>query len=137
MDLKLLFIKKTNNTAIQFLRYLFVGSFGFGVDFTALYLLTDFFHIYYLISAAFSFMLGVTTIYFLSTKWIFGNSLLKNKHVEFSIFTAIGLVGLVLTAISMFLLTEKLKIYYLYSKIITAMFVFMWNFFGRKMFLFK
>ena len=42
---------ETNKTQIQMFRYLFVGGAAFIIDFISLFILTDFFGIYYLISA--------------------------------------------------------------------------------------
>ena len=59
---KILF-HKTDSLIIQFFRYGFAGGVAFLVDFSLLYILTDFFHIYYLISAALSFIPGVLGLF--------------------------------------------------------------------------
>ena len=62
---------QTDKTKIQMFRYLFVGGAAFIVDFLSLFILTDFFGIYYLISAAIAFILGLIANYFLSISWVF------------------------------------------------------------------
>ena len=49
---------KTSSIYVQLVRYTFVGGFAFVVDFSALFLLTNFFAVHYLISAAIAFVFG-------------------------------------------------------------------------------
>jgi putative flippase GtrA len=128
---------QTNKTRIQLLRYLFVGGAAFIVDFLSLYILTDFFGIYYLISAAIAFSLGLLVNYFLSVSWVFNKRKLKNKNFEFGIFAIIGIVGLGLNEVIIWFFTQELLIYYLLSKIFAAVIILFWNFFARKYVLFR
>ena len=128
---------QTDKTKIQMFRYLFVGGAAFLVDFLALYILTDFFGIYYLISAAIAFILGLITNYFMSISWVFNKRKLKNRHFEFGVFAAIGLVGLGLNEVFIWFFTQDLQIYYLLSKIFAAVIILFWNFFARKFMLFR
>ena len=136
MNLNSIFIKSTNSIFIQFFRYFFVGGFAFIVDFGLLYILTEFVHFHYLLSASLSFFAGLILNYFLSTIWVFNKSKIKSKSAEFFIFAAIGLIGLGLNALFMWIFTDLLVLYYLISKIITTMLVYFWNFFARKFILF-
>ncbi len=56
---------------LQFLSYSLVGGLAFVVDYGSLWLLTEKCHLYYLISAAIAFLLGLTVNYLLSTTWVF------------------------------------------------------------------
>ena len=128
---------QTNKTRIQLLRYLFVGGAAFIVDFISLYILTDFFGIYYLISAAIAFSLGLLVNYFLSVSWVFNQRKLKNRNYEFGVFAIIGIVGLGLNEVIIWFFTQELLIYYLLSKIFAAVIILFWNFFARKYVLFR
>ncbi len=132
-----IFKGKTNNTLLQLFRYTFVGGFAFLVDIGTLYFLTEFFHIHYLVSAGIAFIFGLTTNYILSVLWVFNSRMAKNRWVEFFLFALIGLVGLGFTELFLWILTDILLIYYLFSKIITTIFVYFWNFFVRKYMLFS
>ncbi|MBW1971284.1 MAG: GtrA family protein [Deltaproteobacteria bacterium] len=129
--------RKTNNIFIQLFRYTFVGGFAFIVDFGSLFVLTEFIHIYYLISAAIAFILGLGTNYILSIIWVFDKRIFKNKYIEFMIFGIIGIVGLGLNELFIWFFTEEMHFYYLISKIISTFFVYLWNFFARKFILFR
>jgi putative flippase GtrA len=133
-----LFFKEENDTLkIQLLRYFFVGGIAFLADFGALFLLTQFCHIYYIISAALSFLLGLIVNYILSTRWVFTSRSYKSKYLEFLVFSLIGVIGLGINEIFIWILTDALNVFYLYSKIITTIIVYFWNFFARKNLLFK
>lgn len=132
-----IFLQPTNNSLIQLFRYCFVGGFAFIVDAGGLFVLTEYAGIYYLLSATISFILGLVVNYLLSTAWIFKKSKLSNRWTEFLIYSVIGVVGLGLNTLFLWLFTDCLHIYYMLSKIITAALVMLWNFFARKIILFK
>ena len=125
-----LFIDKTNNTIIQFFRYIFVGGIAAVVNIGMLYIFTDIFKIYYLLSNVFSFSLGLIVNYILSKK--FEKAISKSK--EFIIYAIIGVLGLIIDTLLVGLMTSILGLYYMLSKIISTILVFIWNFGARKIF---
>ena len=128
---------QTDRTHIQFFRYIFVGGIAFLVQFGSLYLFTSIFDIYYLISTAIAFILGLIANYALSISWVFNKHTLDNIWSEFTIFAVIGVVGLALTEVCMWFFTDYVGLYYLISQIISAALILFWNFFARKFTLFK
>ena len=132
-----LFKEETENTLIQLFRYGFVGGAAFLVDYGVLVLLTEVFGMHYLLSAPISFILGLVTNYLLSVVWVFNNRTLGNRWAEFTVFAIIGVIGLGLNALIMYVCTDKMGIHYMISKIISTVIVFFWNFFARKVVLFK
>lgn len=132
-----LHIEPTEDTKLQFLRSLYAGVAATSVDILVLFLLTHYFHVYYLISAIFGFLSGLAVIYTISIKWIFNKHSLKNRKLEFSIFLVISLVGLILLEFFMWLFTDFFGVYYLFSKILATLLVFTWNFLARKFLLFS
>ena len=131
------FIEKTDNWFIQLFRYFFVGGFAFLVDYGLLVLLTEVFGLHYLVSATISFLAGLVVNYLLSPSWIFRKSTLENKWAEFLIFAVIGVVGLGLNNLLLYLFTDKLHIHYMISKLLTTAIVMIWNFGARKIILFN
>lgn len=128
---------RTERTSIQLFRYTFVGGVAFIVDFGSLFVLTDLFGIYYLISAAVAFTLGLATNYVLSTIWVFSRRTLRNKWFEFGIFALIGIVGLGSNELFIWFFTEHVHFHYLQSKIVSTVLVYLWNFSARKFILFR
>ncbi|MDR0982163.1 MAG: GtrA family protein [Culturomica sp.] len=131
------FIEKTDSSFFQLVRYTFVGGFAFIIDFGLLFVLTDFVHLHYLLSASISFTVGLVVNYLLSTTWVFSKKVVKNKAIEFLLFALIGLAGLGFNNLFIWLFTDYFGIYYLISKIFTTIIVYLWNFFARKYILFN
>lgn len=132
-----LFVNETNNWFAQFLRYVIVGGIAFVVDYGLLFVLTEFLNFHYLVSATISFIAGLVVNYVISTKWIFTKSKLQNRYMEFIIYGIIGVVGLLINNVLLYLLTDFLHLYYMLSKLVTAAIVMGWNFIGRRVILFK
>ena len=135
--IKKLFRYGTDNPYIELFRYTFVGGIAFIADFSSLFIFTDFFKIYYLISAALAFLIGSVINYSLSISWVFSKRTLSSRQLEFGIFLIIGVVGLGINEFIIWIFTEYIHFHYLVSKIFSAGIVFMWNFSARKFLLFR
>jgi len=122
---------------VQVFRYALSGTLAYVVDYCSLVILVEIFGIYYLTAACIAFLLGSLTAYMLNVKWVFDRRAFRNRYYELSIFIAIGAVGLVLNQYFIWLFTEKVGFYYLLSKLVATMFVFVWNFISRKYILFR
>jgi len=121
----------------QLLRYGVVGGIAFVVDYGSLWLLTEYAGLHHLVSAAIAFVLGLTCNYLISTAWVFGESKVKNRWLEFAAFAFIGVIGLGLNELIIYLCTDVCGIHYMASKIVSTVLVFFWNFFARRFMLFK
>ncbi len=132
LDMKKLFKEKTNNTFIQFLRYFFIGGFAAIVNIGMLFVFTHFIHLYYLMSNILSFVLGLIVNYLLSKKFVFQEDTSISQSKEFVMYTIIGVIGLGIDTMFVWLFTDIIKIYYMISKLISTAIVFIWNFGARK-----
>jgi putative flippase GtrA len=120
----------------EFIRYFIASGVALLTDVGALYGLTSFLGVPYLMSGAIAFCIGVVIIYALSTTWVFDHRLLRDAKTEFVIFALIGIVGLGLNEVVLWILTGLFGLYYLFSKIASVILVFVWNFGARKRLLF-
>ncbi len=134
--LKRVFLNKTRNNYIQFMRYGFVSTVALAVDFGGLVALKQYAHMNYLVAASFSFIGGLLVNYVLSILWVFNNSRVAKRSTEFGIFAIIGLVGLGMTDLILYVLTSGFGLYYVLSKAIATIIVYFWNFAVRKKYLF-
>lgn len=121
----------------QFAQYVCVGGLAFGVDIAALFLLTEKVGFHYISSASIAFVLGLATNYILCVAVVFDYRALQNRAHEFVIFSLIGVAGLLLNNLLIFLFTEFLGFYYLVSKAGAAVFILFFNFFLRRLLLFS
>ena len=129
--------KKTDNSYLQFVKYFFASGIALVVDMGMLFVLTEYCHLYYLLSSTISFLLGIFITYLFSKLYIFNKTSVKNKTMEFSIFLLIGLIGLLLNNLFLYVLTEYFDVYYMFSKCIVVIITYLWNFFARKKFIFS
>lgn len=134
---KKLLLAQTNKTYLQFFRYTIVGGLAFVVDIALLYVFTEYFHLYYLLSAGLSFTCGLLVNFIIARKIVFSRTSQHNHFFEFTIVGLISLIGLGLNQTLIWYATERIGLYYMYSKIIAAIVVYSWNFFARKYSLYK
>lgn len=144
-----LFVGETDNTYIQFFRYLFVGGAAFLVDFGLLTLLVEAFHVDELFAAGVGFVAGLAVNYLMSTFWIFKHSKVDSRLAEFVIFAVIGVVGLLINEAIIWLFQSVLgprlvfgglldaDKYYLIGKLVATVVAFVWNFAARKVILYR
>jgi putative flippase GtrA len=118
------------------LRYVAASGLALGVDFGVYVFLIRQAGVDYLVAAPIGFTLGLTVIYALSVRWVFGTRRLANSQLEFSIFASIGLAGLALNQIIVFVGVEWLAFSYELAKLASAAIVFGFNFLARKLILF-
>ncbi len=137
LSLRQLLIEPSESTGVQLFRYLFVGGLAFVLDFGALYVLTSRAGLHYLTSAAIAFLLGLIANYLLSRAWVFPRRKMRNTGIEFAVFAGIGLIGLGLNELGMWLLSGIAGLHYLIAKMCTTAVVFFWNFAARKLSLFR
>lgn len=128
----------------EFMRFCIVGGIAFLADFGVLVLLNNLLpelsglRLY--IATAGGFIVGLTVNYILSVRFVFINA--RKSHVgrtfkAFVIFTLVSAVGFGMTELGMFVGTELLTINYMVVKIVVTGIVMIWNYLGRKIFIFK
>lgn len=129
--LRMLFLGKSQHGLVQLFRYIFVGGFSAIVDTGTLYGATTVLHINYLISAALAFILGTIVNYFLSVLWVFQSSGKLSK--EITLFTLVGLGGLGLNELILWILHGHLGIHVLVAKFISVSIVVIWSYSLRRL----
>jgi putative flippase GtrA len=116
----------------QFWRYFLGAGVGYIFDFGTLILLTEVFSVNYLLSAAIAFTVGLIVVFIISKRFVFGDSKIKSKSLEFGLFAVIGIGGLGILTLLMWLLTDVADINYIISKVLATTIVYAWNFFVRR-----
>lgn len=120
----------------QLLKFGVVGVMAIIIDFFFLFLFTDVFGMYYLLSAAISFVLSTLFNYVASMRFVFNSKFSKDeKSKELILFVILSVSGLVLNQVLLWFFVEKIALYYMAAKIVATFFVMTWNFISRKVWL--
>jgi len=117
----------------QILKFGVVGGLAFLIDYSILYVLTEFAGLHYLISGGISFTISVIFNYLMSIFWVFETKKDQNKTRQFLIFVILSIIGLGINQIVIWLLVEKLSIHYMIAKIAATAIVMVYNFITRKL----
>lgn len=123
------------NLIKQFAKFGVVGVIAFVIDYGLMVLLTELFHINYLISATISFTVSVIFNYFASMRYVFTHKEGMSRRREFVIFVVLSVIGLMLNNVLMYIGTGLIGISYLITKLIATAVVTIYNFVTRKKFL--
>lgn len=131
--LKKILVYPSSHVFVQLLRYGIVVLIAFPIDFGLLYVFTEKFHIFYLVSAISAFTISMLVNFAISIKWVFKARTKRALWKEITAFAIIGFVGLGLTALLVWLFTSVFGMHYLISKLIAVCFVFFWSFGARRL----
>ncbi len=121
---------------IQFIKYFFVGGLAAVIDWLIYWMLIEYFSLFYLQAAFISFIIATLVNYLLSIKWVFKNRRYK-KTMEVVLIYIISAVGLIINELFLYVLVELIEMNLLSAKISATGVVFFWNYFARKIFVFK
>jgi putative flippase GtrA len=129
-------IAGTRQTLVELARYFVASAIALGVD-TGLYALGLRLQLGYPLAAILGFLGGLGVAYLISVRWAFRTRRLGNARVEFVVFAAIGVLGLLLTESLLWLQIDVLAFGPLPAKLAASCGVFLFNFGARKLVLFK
>lgn len=117
----------------SFFRYVWTGGLGFALDFGTMAALYYGLGLHYQVATALGFLLGLVVVYLICNIWVFANRQMKNSPTkEFAIFAIIGLLGLGLTHLLMWLFVGQCSLEAALAKCFTAVIVLVWNYGARK-----
>lgn len=126
------------NLINQLLKFGIVGIIATVIDFLLLTILTEFFSVYYLISAGISFIVSTIFNYLASMKFVFVSRYDKtHRRQEMLIFFILSIIGLLLNQVFMWFFVELVMMHYIVGKVFATVLVMAWNFISRKIWLEK
>lgn len=117
-------------------RYLVASACALALDFGSYVALIQLGGIHYLVAAPVAFMIGLVAIYVLSARWAFTVRRYEDRRIEFLLFSVIGAVGLLLNQAVIYVGVESAGLSPEVAKLVSAGFVFGFNFSARKLLLF-
>jgi len=126
----------TASSLFEFARYFFCSGLALAID-LALYLIALEMGQPVPAAAALGFGAGLLLSYTLSVRWVFANRRLVDRRQELLVFCAVGVAGLLLTQMLLWLLVQRADMRPEWAKLPTAVMVFLFNFGMRKVWLFS
>lgn len=100
------------------IKYLISGSTAAMVDLGALYVLTDFFKMHYLLSASLAFMAAFFVSFYLQKFWTFRDNDRERIYGQIFLYFIVGATNLAVNAGGMYLLVDKLGVMYMLAQVI-------------------
>ena len=119
----------------KFIKFGVVGFSGMLIDFGTTYLCKEKLRLNKYLSNCVGFILAATSNYFLNRIWTF-ESHKEEIAVQYLQFMVVSTVGLGINSLVLYLLTDKLKWNFYFSKLIAIGISTVWNFFANMAFTF-
>lgn len=111
----------------RFGKYVILSAVIFPLEVGFLFLITEYFHIHYVIATVVAFVSAVTLHYFAATRWIFHGST-RALGTGYVYYLGIAACGLAFVSLLMYVCVEVLTLNYVLSRIIVGAVVGMWGY---------
>jgi putative flippase GtrA len=125
----------TQATLFKFLKFCVVGVTGTIIDFGLTWICKEKLKIPKFIANAIGFVVAATSNYILNRVWTWGSTN-EQVGVEYVKFFGVSLIGLGLNTLILYLLHEKMKLNFWFSKVVATGVVMVWNFLANYYFTF-
>ncbi|MDO8552913.1 MAG: GtrA family protein [bacterium] len=121
----------------QIFKFLIAGGFAFAVNIVVLYVLTDIFDIYYLVSTVVAFLISFLVSFVLQKFWTFQDASKDNLHLQLPLYLSMQVANLGLNASLMYAFVEYLHLWYILSQVIISLVLAVIAFIINKKYIFK
>lgn len=105
----------------KFLKFIMVGSSGAVIKLLSMFLLTNYGHVFYMLSYLISSILAITSNYTLNSLWTFDQFLnvsFKSHVFKYLRYVATSCIAVAINELILFILTGKLHVWYMFSAFI-------------------
>lgn len=128
-------LKVNNDFLLKFVKFGIVGVSGIFIDFGITYLLKEKLRVQKYIANSFGFITATISNYLLNEAWTF-KAQEGAQLYQFGKFFVIALVGLILSNLIIYLLSDRMKLNFYLSKVFAIALVSLWNFFANYLYTF-
>ena len=119
------------------IKYLLAGSTAAFVDLALLYFFVKVIHFHYLVSATLAFAVAIFVSFYLQKFWTFRDDSREDLYKQLSQYVAVGLFNLGVNAGLMYLLVDKLFVWFMLAQVISAGTIALESFILYKFFIFN
>ena len=124
-------------THTKVLRFLIAGGIAVSVDLGLLYLFTDIFGIWYLLSSVLAFILAFLVSFTLQKFWTFRDRERAGMHSQMGIYFLISVSNLCLNTLIVYFGVDVVGLHYLVAQIIASLLIACGSFFIYQRFVFR
>jgi len=121
----------------EFIKFGIVGAINTAIHIAVLYILVEYFSVYYILASFLAFLVAVTHSFILNTLWTFKKNIRQETAFRYSKFFAISAIAAIINLSLLYLITEFLGIWYIASQLIATAFSLLINYIGNKLWTYK
>ncbi len=130
------FIEKVFGVYAIMVRYLISGATSVGTDLIALYILKEYFQVFYLSAAIIAFLIAFVVSFLMMKYWTFQDGANTKTQKQLVSYFAVSLFNLLLNSILVWMFVEKISLWYIMAQILASLIIAVWSFFVYKYFIF-
>lgn len=121
----------------RIVRYIISGTVSAAVTIGLLYVFTEWLGLWYVLSATIAFGISTVVSFALQRFWTFRESRTTFVHSQFFAFTVLNVVNMVLNAVGLYVVVEKLHVWYIVAEVGVAGVIAVWSFFMMRSVIFR
>jgi len=116
----------------EFIKFSIVGVVNTLIHLAVLYMLVEFFGVWYVLGSFIAFLVAVTNSFVINTVWTFRADIRYKTKRRYGKFFVVSSVAAVLNLFFLYLFTEWVGLWYMFSQVLAIGFTLMINFLGNK-----
>ena len=117
-------------------RYFFVGGIAAAIDISLFAIFAGYFKFPWAIVSVITFIIATLVNYFLSIRFVFKSGSRYKKHHEILGVFMVSTLALLFNQMFLSIFIEKMNLHLVISKCLTTGMLFLWNYYGRRIFIF-
>jgi putative flippase GtrA len=122
---------------MKIVRYFFVGAIAALIDISLFITFASYLKFPWAIVSIFTFTIATLANYLLSIRFVFKSGSKFKKHHEIIGVFIVSSLALLLNQMFLYLCIETMHLHLVVSKCLTTGILFLWNYYGRKRFIFR
>lgn len=116
----------------QIIRFGLVGILAVGLYYGILYALTEFLHVWYLLSAIIAYVFNISSNFILHKYWTFKNKDKQKVRKQILWYFVLCISFFIINTVSLYILVEIIHLYYLHAQIILTVILSITSYFLTK-----
>ncbi len=121
----------------KILKYLISGGSAAAVNLSVIYVVTDMFHVWYLLSSVVANVVAFFVSFFLQKFWTFNNASVGLMKKQLMLYFVVAAMNLVINTMLMYLFVEDFHLHYLIAQIATSALIAVESYFVYQHLIFK